>query len=340
MTIINIPIEPLKDRYSIDWQKWFDTAFKKYKIPFINVFGEKLRTENEIIDGSFLDVLETNYYKSTQLQELIRLIHRRGINKESILFFHDLWNPSLASLAYIRDGMGIPFKIMGCLHAGTYDEYDFLAQKGMEKWACYLETSWFGHIVDKIFVATEFHKNLLTYHRMVDKDKIKVTGFPIYPRKSWEDIQKINKKNIVVFPHRLDPEKNPDNFRKLEATITTFYNSCDWQFIRTKDVCKNKEEYYDLLEQAKIAVSFSDQETWGIAMQEAVFAGCVPFVPNGLSYPELYNKNFIYDSWIKLVQQIQNDPKDFYCSLQSQYDDFEYKGKEAIPNIIKELLSP
>jgi glycosyltransferase involved in cell wall biosynthesis len=340
MTIFNLPIEPIEDRYSIDWQNWFEREFLNYGIPYTNVFGEKLRTDNKIITGSFLDVLETNYYKSTQLQELIRLIYNDEIDGDSILFFHDLWNPSLESLAYIRDGMGIPFKIMGCLHAGTYDKHDFLNQKGMEKWAAYSEISWFKKIVDKIFVATEFHKNLLCFERMVDKDKVYVTGFPIYPRNSWSEIQKIKKDYIIIFPHRLDPEKNPNHFDKLEETLVKLHKMDDWKFLKTKVSCKDKKEYYRLLELSKIAVSFADQETWGIAMQEAVFAGCVPFVPNRLSYPELYKNNFIYDSWDNLVRQIQNNPKDFAYLLQEQYEKFALQGRQAIPNIIKKLLAP
>ena len=45
----------------------------------------------------------------------------------------------LEMLAYVRDGLGLKFKIVGILHAGTYDPHDFLTQKGMASWGRPLE---------------------------------------------------------------------------------------------------------------------------------------------------------------------------------------------------------
>lgn len=289
--LYNIPIEPLEERYSAQWITWFEKEFKENNIPFVTVFGQPLT--DKITTGSFLDVCGTNYYKASQLQHLCEMLFNGTIKNGDDLFFHDLWFPGIEMLAYIRDGMGIDFSISGCLHAGSYDPYDFLSKKGMTFWAKGLEESWF-RIFDLIFVATDFHKRLLLETRKIDGRKVIVTGFPIHYDPPSE---RIEKENIVVFPHRLDSEKNPHYFDYMVHSIKEKYPQNDWQFIKTKTCCNNKSEYYKLLHRAKIAVSFADQETWGIAQQEALFAGCFPVVPNRLSYAEMYPPMFQYDSF-------------------------------------------
>ncbi len=280
--LINVPIEPLPERYSIQWDTWFKKEFEQSFACVHTIYGDTSTRKIEV--GSFLDVFDTNQYKASQLHQIIQLI-RKDTSKKYILFFHDLWFPGLESLAYIRDGAGVDIKITGCLHAGSYDPNDFLSRQSMGVWAEPLENSWF-QIIDTIFVATKFHKKLLTANRWVYPDKIQVTGFPLYDDFSYTT----PKENIVVFPHRLDDEKQPKLFDKLADAL----KNTGWQFIKSKDICHNKKEYYDLLSKSKIAVSFALQETWGIAMQEAVYLGNVPVCPDRLSYSEMYHKSFLY----------------------------------------------
>lgn len=344
--IWNVPIESLEERYSKDWNVWFPSEFKRLKVPYQTIEGEALT--NKIEHGAFLDVVGTNYYKASQLQKICKLIYEGKVQKGDIFFFHDLWFPGLEMLAYIRDGLGLQFKIAGMLHAGTWDNHDFLSKKGMDKWAEKLEESWFTFI-DKIFVATNFHKNLILDLRCVLHSKIEVISFPIY------DTFAINtpKEKIIVFPHRLDKEKNPQMFEMLAAACKK--ELPEWKFIKTKNVTKTKAEYYNLLDRATFAISFAEQETFGIAMQEAVLAGCIPIVPNRLSYSELYRKIFQY-SWydyvredlaclnatsakltlLDMIKQMQLLPF-FKDSLQEQKQSFRTNGRTAIERMIKSL---
>jgi hypothetical protein len=283
MILINVPIEPLPERYSIQWDTWFKKEFEQSFACVHTIYGDRSTRKIEV--GSFLDVFDTNQYKASQLHQIIQLI-RKDTSKKYILFFHDLWFPGLESLAYIRDGAGVDIKITGCLHAGSYDPFDFLTRKGMHIWAESLENSWFS-IVDTIFVATRFHAELLLRERNLNPDKLVVSGFPLYDDFTFTQ----PKENIVVFPHRLDVEKQPHVF----DYITKECSRNSWRFIKTKDVCESKDQYYSLLAKSKIAVSFALQETWGIAMQEAVYFLNVPICPASLSYPELYPHEFLYD---------------------------------------------
>lgn len=342
--IWNVPIEPLEERYSIDWNNWIEDFFKGSRgdFNFLTIPGKPLT--NRITTGSFLDVCGTNYYKASQLQEIAKLIYHGNVKDGDIFFFHDLWFPGLEMLAYMRNGLGIDFKITGILHAGTWDPEDFLNRKGMTRWAHHLERGWFS-LIDAAFVATGWHKDLIkgSYSCSTeDYCKIHVTGLPIYNREGqdkllskpfWEG----KEENIIVFPHRLDDEKQPGLFDELAQLFSESGVFKGWQFIRTKDVCKNKKEYYELLRQSKIAVSFALQETWGIAMQEALFAGCIPVVPDRLSYSEMYNEAFRYgigkkDIGSLLEHMIKN--LDMYCSFASA-DRLALlqKGSQALPKI-------
>ena len=295
--VYNVPIESLEERYSAQWNIWFPNEFQKKKTQYKTLYGETL--VDEIRDGSFLDVCGTNHFKASQLMQLTELLFIGEIKAGDVVFFHNLWFPGLEMLQYIRQGINIDFKLCGILHAGTYDPHDFLAKKGMSYWGKKLEEAWFS-FVDKIFVATHFHKKLLLENRIVSPEKIVVTGLPIYSSEFWDS--KSIKENIVVFPHRLDGEKNPHLFDLLKEEL----QYTGWEFVKTKDVCKTKEEYYSLLNKAKVAVSFADQETWGIAQQEALFCGCIPVVPQRLSYIEMYDPMFQYSSFKEAVRLVEN----------------------------------
>lgn len=338
MKILNIPIEPLEERYSIQWDTWFKDAFEQTKFETITIYGDN--ATGKIVSGSFLDVVNTNEYKTSQLLKILEYLKGYDGKEPLVLFFHDLWFPGLVNIAYVADGMGFDnLYITGCLHAGSYDEYDFLNKKGMTPWAQYFEKMIFK-VVDFVFVATEFHRKLILKKiGTADPRQVIVTGFPfkVFP----EPEQIVPKENIVVFPHRLDSEKQPDMFDRVAKAA----RRTGWKFIKSKEVCKTKAEYYQLLAKSKIAISCALQETWGIAMQEAVMYGCLPLVPNRLSYVEMYNEDFIYYDEKNLVQ-ILNTAMDFFDMAQTKVINFKVivlkntirmNGNSAIFNMITML---
>jgi len=330
MKILNIPIEPLEERYSVQWDRWSKEEFAAANLDFTTIYGGE-SLSGKINRGSFLDVIETNSYKTEQLQYIINFLSNYDDKEPLVLFFHDLWFPGLANIAYIRDGLMLKnLYITGCLHAGSYDAYDFLNKQQMTPWAHSLENSMF-EIVDQIYVATNYHKELICSKRTVDKDKIHVTGFPLYP--DFVPIT-LTKQNIIVFPHRLDSEKQPELFTTMCREVGR------WNWLKSKEYASNKEEYYELLNLSKIAVSFALQETWGIAMQEAVLCGCIPLCPNRLSYPELYEEEFLFDNFevakFKILHFMLIPP---HGLLLRQQEMILKKGAAAIPNIIQHIKS-
>lgn len=339
--IVNIPIEPIEERYSAQWNKWFNKEFFD-EVPFTTIEG--CSTSGRINLGSFLDVIETNKYKISQLQQILEWLEDYSTHYRDetvVLFFHDLWWPGLETIAYIKDGLGLDnLKICGCLHAGTYDPYDFLSKKHMEHWADKMERAWFAEITDLIFVATRFHKDLLCTKRNIPRKNVVVTGFPIYD--DFLPTGPTIKEKMIAFPHRLDSEKQPELFYKMAKRLGKKYP--DWRFVVTKEEASSKKEYYQVLKQAKIAVSFAKQETWGIAMQEAVIANAFPVCPDTLSYHEMYHSRFLYkendfEDACELVESfISNvDRKKDYAILETQKRYFLNEGSVAIPRMISTI---
>lgn len=287
--IFSVPIEPLHERYTEQWFRWFPSAFQELGTDFQTIEGDQLTTSIET--GKVLDVYGTHFYKFSQLQKIVRMIQKRSIINNDTIFFHDLWFPGIECLAYIKQMTGLRFKVAGILHAGTWDEHDFTYP--MRPWAKYIEQGWLN-MFDHVFVGSQFHKDLI-YEANSVTCPVTVTGLPF----DFKEVQRPQEKeNIIVFPHRLDKEKCPEKFDRLIETLEPLIKQMGWKAVKTKEVCGSKEEYYQLLGKAKIAVSFAEQETFGFAMLEAIANGCTPVVPNALSYGsmEIY-EGYRFDSF-------------------------------------------
>ncbi|HPY55300.1 MAG TPA: hypothetical protein PLI14_06550 [Bacilli bacterium] len=339
ITIVHLPIEPLEDRYSQDWLEWYDLESRKTK-EYKELFLLGNYKYDKIECGAFLDVCKTMVFKNSQMASVLTWFKEqpKQINwSKVVFFFHDLWHPGVTDLLYIRNGLHLPFKIVGILHAGTYDPYDFLARNGMKHWGSRVEQGWFEG-VDKIFVATHFHKKLLYETQAVFRlEKIAVTGLPIYPRKYCFDETKQIKDLDVVFPHRLDIEKQPFFFDKVAAHFK------DNTFEKTMELNLTKEQYYARLSRYKIAFSSALQETWGIAMQECVFAGCIPLVPDRLSYSEMYPVDFKYSSFEHSLEMVDKFIKEYKTKKtrsvwKDLYNSLEKSGREAIQKQKEEIF--
>lgn len=293
--IIYVPIERLQERYSSQWDDWFEAAFKKHGIPFIRV-GDY--TERHITQGEFLDVVDTNQYKNKQISQILATL--KMFPKDSYtIFFTDVWFPGIEMIAYVRDALKMDIRIVGMLHAGTYDPHDFLTRSGMRYWGRSFEQSVIN-ICDKILLATDFHRHLIGDAGLDLQGKSEIVEWPVET-----DFNLYEKDNIVVFPHRLAPEKQPDQFDVMMMKYGEKYGH-ETIWVRTKDVCKTKDEYYKLLARAKVSVSTALQETYGIAMVESVNNGCIPVAPNRLSYKEVLRDFKLYedlDEAVDLVHQ-------------------------------------
>lgn len=296
--LFNFPIEPIPMRYSGVWFNLISKEFEAEDVYVRNIAG--LEQDGRIEHGQFLDTFKTTIWKLQQLQIMTMLIRSGQVRNGDVLFFHDLWFPGLEVLFYLRNATGIQFKIAGMLHAGTYDSQDWTARLKMTRWAAHIEAGWF-HEVDQIFVASDFHQDLLLDKRLVDSLN---TGFP----RAWDENLEVsgNKEKLIVFPHRLAIEKRPDLFDQLEAELSCREEFEGWSFVKTARECKTRESYHALLGRASFAISFAQQETWGIAMREAALCGAYPIVPDDLAYAEAFPGRFKYKRGVGGKETLDN----------------------------------
>jgi len=282
MKIYYLPLEPIEKRYTKQWYTWFKEIFTNEGIEFEYILGE--RTENNLHDKFFLDMKTTFIWKFEQLKKLFKT----DINDNDIIFIPDGEFPGLEALEYYRKFYNKKFKIVEIWHAGTYDPYDLTTQNSLGRIGSRIEEVLFD-IADLIFVGSNFHKELIIKNRLVDNDKIIVTGLPanienIYNKyfRNWNE-----KDNLIVFGGRLSYEKGIDIIDRLTN---------EYKIIKTIELTKNKKEYYNYLSKSKILLSPAKQETFGYCPIEAMACGTIPIVPNKLSYVEYIPKQYRYDS--------------------------------------------
>jgi len=250
-----------------------------------------------IINGSFLDSDNTVYRQFTQFNEFISLLLKRkkfDMGKDYTLFTTDLWNFSLLAVPYLNYFSGYNIKIKGVLHAGSFTDTDFV--RDMERMYKGFEEILFD-ITDTIYVASDFIKNDVIKKRIVDPNKIVVSGLPIDEK--GLNLPKVEKEDIVIFNGRNVDEKQPYLFEIMKEKLP-------YKFINTQQKNYTKEEYYNLLNKSKVVVSFALQENFGYGIQEAVKLGCVPVLPNRLVYPEIYPKQNLYNTFEESIQKVKD----------------------------------
>jgi len=121
------------------------------------------------------------------------------------------------------------------------------------------------------------------------------------------------KRNLILFPHRIAPEKQVDIFRDLATHLPQY------EFVVCQDQQLTKNEYHNLLGEAKIVFSANLQETLGISCYEGAVVDAIPMVPDRLSYSEMYYDTFKYPStWTESFESYEAS-RPFLVSKIMQY---------------------
>lgn len=316
--IFIVPIEPYEQRYTKQWRIWFEEAVISlgYNYKIIDGYCEK----DNIDVGSVLDAYSTSRYKLSQLSQLILCIKDGIVKDNDSILLLDGEFPGVDTLFYIRNMTKRKFKVCAFFHAGSYDTSDFTYREGMSYWMQWIERGWFAGY-DKIFVASEYHKDMIIRKRGISDKKIFVTGLPLRRCEYWrraglpkvllvEDFLNF-KENIVVFPHRKDPEKNIHKFYELKNRILRMNKFKNVEFVVTQDMKLSKDDYYKLLLRSKVVFSASDHENFGISTAEATLLGCIPILPNRLCYPEMYDKRCLYDTYDEAYLKVESCLSDY-----------------------------
>ena len=305
MKIFLVDLESVETRYTGQWKTHVPNLLKKAGHD-VQVIAGPTDIPNATTPGAFLNFGGTNIYKSAQVEQISRLFCDGTICAGDHFIFTDAWHPGIINLKYMAGLLGIPVTIHALWHAGSYDPQDFLGRLiGDAKWVRHAEKSFF-HAIDHNYFATDFHielfgLNLLsldkttTDHRYTQEGKIVRTGWPMeYMEGTLTAYKNMSKRDLILFPHRIAPEKQVEIFRDLKEHLPQY------EFVVCQDQQLTKNEYHNLLGEAKLVFSANLQETLGISCYEGALVDAIPMVPDRLSYSEMYYEGFKYPSdWTK-----------------------------------------
>ena len=293
MTVFLVDLEAVETRYTGQWKTHVPNLLKETGHN-VHVIDGPTDIPSATTPGAFLNFGGTNIYKASQVQTIGRLFCDGRVSSGDHFIFTDAWHPGIINLKYMSELLGIKVKIHALWHAGSYDPQDFLGRLiGDTPWVRHAEKSFF-HAIDYNYFATDFHIRMFEENLFageVDKSKIVRTGWPMeYMAPILEVFKELPKRNVILFPHRLAPEKQVEIFRDLKATLP------EYEFIVCQDTPLTKVQYHSLLASAKIVFSANLQETLGISMYEGALVNAIPLVPDRLSYSEMFSKIWKYPS--------------------------------------------
>jgi hypothetical protein len=293
--------------------------------------------------GAFLNFGGTNIYKSSQGEQMGRLFCDGTVNAGDHFIFTDAWHPSIINLKYMSELLHIPVKIHALWHAGSYDPQDFLGRLiGDAPWVRHMEKSLY-HAIDYNYFATEFHINMFfsnlfgtdgpTEHfRAMQTNKVIRTGWPMdYFDDELNMYKHMDKRDLILFPHRLAPEKQVEIFRDLAETLTQY------EFVVCQDRQLTKNEYHNLLGESKLVFSANLQETLGISWYEGCVVDAIPMVPDRLSYSEMAIDAFKYPSeWTTDYEAYTTHKKEICDKIVDYMENY----KKYLPQVLhqKEFL--
>ena len=344
MTIFIVDIEAVDTRYTKQWKEYLPKQLQRATSEDVVVIsgGE---TPQATTPGAFLNFGGTNVYKSKQLETIGEMFCKGQVTDGDYFLYTDAWNPTVIQLKYMAELLGVDINIGGLWHAGSYDPQDFLGRLiGDKPWVRHAEMSMY-ECYDDNFYATNYHIDLFTDTMMdnynVDMDKAIKVGWPMeYLKDSLISYKGMEKRDLILFPHRVAPEKQVEIFRDLAQRLPQY------EFVVCQEQELTKNEYHNLLGEAKMVFSANLQETLGISWYEGALVDAIPMVPDRLSYSEMALPEFLYPSaWTenfdaylhhrdKVVAQIVNymeNYEDLLVSLDKQRTKLNkefFSGKE------------
>lgn len=367
-----VGLEPLKERYTYWWDNYFPDMMDYNKIKYKKIEGTSLTDKVET--GTFLDAGSTNHYKATQLQKIAKMFYDKEIEPYSKFLICDIWFPGIEMIRYMSQLYNIPVTIWGVWHAGSSTNGDAVQQ--MHIWSKYFEIGFLG-MCDGVFVGSDYSKDCIAQRLMYPipifeskmiLDKIYAWGMPL-DIDMLKPYQIEEKKNIILFPHRPDEDKNLNIFIDIISGLSTFWDEFEnytFVFCTSKERYKSnstwlnallgfaktkfpnvvikenlsKEEYYTLLGQSKLMISTTCEENFGYCAVEALGIGTQVLLPNDFSYPEIVENNskLLYDSYDELLVKIpesvkQNVPITDLINYVDPYKDTLFKWLQLMGSV-------
>ena len=337
MTIHIVDIEAVDTRYTKQWKDYLPKQLQRATNEEVVVIsgGE---TPQATTPGAFLNFGGTNVYKSKQLETIGEMFCNGQVEDGDYFLYTDAWNPTVIQLRYMAELLGIDITIGGLWHAGSYDPQDFLGRLiGDKPWVRHAEQSMY-ECYDDNFFASEFHIKLFAKSLDIDSSKTHRVGWPMeYLKNSLDSYKNMEKRDLILFPHRVAPEKQVEIFRDLKEQLPQY------EFIVCQEKELSKNDYHNLLGRAKLVFSANLQETLGISWYEGLLVDTIPMVPDRLSYSEMADQPFKYPSiWTKNFEQYKKFRPQLVAKVidyMENYDSYKAPMNTQLYNLKRSFFS-
>ena len=334
--IFLVDLEAVDTRYTGQWKSHVPKLLKRNGHD-VQVICGPVDIPSATTPGAFLNFGGTNIYKASQVEQMGRLFCNGSIRANDHFLFTDAWHPGIINLKYMSELLQIPVTIHALWHAGSYDPQDFLGRLiGNAPWVRHSEKA-FYEAIDHNYFATDFHiemffKNLFDIKAIAGADfngKVVRTGWPMeYMEDTLTMYKNMPKRDLILFPHRIAPEKQVEIFRDLKHQLPQY------EFVVCQEQQLTKNEYHNLLGEAKIVFSANLQETLGISWYEGAIVDAIPMVPDRLSYSEMAMDVFKYPSkWTESWDNYNKYRPDVCRTIVTHMENY----KSRLPDLNKQV---
>lgn len=168
------------------------------------------------------------------------------------------------------------------------------------------------------------------------------------------DVPTVSPRLRILWPHRWEYDKNPKPF--FDALQILCDQAADFELVILGESFRTappefqaaltkleshithagylpeRVDYWAVLRSCDVVVSTAIQENFGLAIVEAIIAGCVPLLPDRLSYPELLGNtpppNCLYRSDLELPARL--------ATLCNNHDSINQHA--SLPDLAKDLI--
>ncbi len=289
-TLLTLPARKWKMRMQLS-AYWFAQEIEKYAV--------RQRSFDTVLCSTFVDV--------AALRSLLAQIAGWNQHAKVITYFHEnqFAYPAQKNAPDIRQ-----FSALNLSTAMASDLCIFNSKYNME--------SFLGAIQSFLKKASDM-KPLNSVEVLREKSII------LYPGMDYsgiDDVEERSRKKMtdvttIVWNHRWEHDKGPELFFEalyiIQEKRIPFHLIVLGQSFGDRPGCfyeasvrlseeivhfgyvETSSEYAQLLHRGDVIVSTARHEFFGISVVEGIRAGCYPLLPNDLSYPELYQEEFLYE---------------------------------------------
>jgi hypothetical protein len=327
-------LESYEARYTLQLTEWNRRVFERRGLEVVYVPGLNLDNSQKISVGQVLDAHGRSYFAMSQMMNLVRLMQQGDVTSEDVVYFEDMFQPGIESLAYIMDQIPLDLRpkiFVRCL-AQAIDPDDFVHVWGMAGWMSTFEKM--VNLMPNVHV-------LATNEEMVAHMRIAGWTAPIYNISGLafgkeevleriggaDNVRPFDQRRMRVgFAARFDQEKQPGFFMDLiemyrnqgrhrdHIEFAIFQggplrsNNPDYvdqartlAGLGALTIYENltKNDYYTLLNDTRVLFNCALQDWVSNTVSEADTLGCNVLYPAYRSFPETFanDPNRLYVPW-------------------------------------------